>query len=120
MKKLTKKEEEIMQVVWQLGNAFIKDIVEKLPEPKPHYNTVSTMVKILEEKHFLKYEKYGNMYRYTPIISKEIYQGEVVDDVLEKYFDNSYVNMIAHFAGKEKISESEITEIINLIKSQQS
>ena len=120
MKKLTKKEEEIMQVIWHLGKAFIKEIVDELPEPKPHYNTVSTMVKILEEKEFVKHEKYGNMYRYQPLVPKETYQGEVVDDVLEKYFDNSYINMIAHFAKKENMSEREVNEIIQLIKSNQS
>ncbi len=117
MLKLTKKEEEIMQVIWTLEEAFIKEVVDRLPIPKPHYNTVSTIIKILEEKGFVKHVKFGNMHRYMPLVSKDDYQTDAVDDIIEKYFDNSYMNLIAHFANKEKINESELKEIISLIKS---
>ncbi len=120
MQKLTRKEEEIMQVLWTLNKAFVKEIQEELPEPKPHYNTVSTMIKILEEKGFLGRKKFGNMYQYFPIVEKTTYQSDAADDLLEKYFDGSSVNIIAHFAKKEKMSDQEIQEIISIIQSNQS
>ena len=117
MQKLTRKEEEIMQVLWRLEKAFVKEILDELPEPKPHYNTVSTMIKILEEKDFIDRKKLGNMYQYFPIVAKTTYQSDAADDLVEKYFDGSSVNIIAHFAKKENMSEEEIKEIINLIQS---
>lgn len=120
MQKLTRKEEEIMQVLWNLEKAFVKEVQELMPEPKPHYNTVSTMIKILEEKDFIGRKKIGNMYQYFPVVAKETYQSDAADDLLEKYFDGSSVNIIAHFAKKENMSESDIQEIIGLIKASQS
>ena len=109
-----------MQEIWKQGKAFIKDIVDALPAPKPHYNTVSTVLKILQEKGFVDYVKYGNVYQYFPVVSIDAYKTEEVDDLLEKYFDNSYVNMIAHFAKKQDMDQKEIDEIIKLIKSNKS
>lgn len=120
MLKLTKKEEEIMQIIWRLNQAFIKEIVASLPEPKPHYNTVSTIVKILEDKGFVTHKKFGNVKQFQPVVSKDSYQTEAVDDIIEKYFDSSYKNLIAHFADKEKINESELKEILKLIQSKKS
>ncbi len=109
-----------MQEIWKQGKAFIKDIVDALPAPKPHYNTVSTVLKILKEKNFVNHKKYGNVYQYYPLVSKDEYKTGAVDDLLEKYFDSSYVNMIAHFAKKEDMKKEEIDEIISLIKAKQS
>lgn len=120
MQKLTRKEEEIMQVLWGLKKAFVKEIQEELPEPKPHYNTVSTMIKILEEKGFIDRKKFGNMYQYFPVVAKTSYQSDAADDLVAKYFDGSSVNIIAHFAKKENMSEAEIQEIIKMIKSNKS
>lgn len=117
MKKLTKKEEEIMQALWSLEKAFVKDIVDALPEPKPHYNTVSTMLKILEEKNFIDHVKYGNMYQYHSVVTKDMYQRDAVGDLIEKYFDNSYANLVAHFAKNENISQAELEEILTTIKN---
>jgi len=105
-----------MQVFWELDKAFIKEVVDKLPEPRPHYNSVSTMVRILAEKGFISHESFGKTHRYYPIISKEEYQKTVVSDVLGKYFDNSYSKMITFFAKEEKINEAELQKIIELIK----
>lgn len=116
MKKLAKREEQIMQVLWKLEKAFVKDVIEELPEPKPHYNSVSTMIRILEEKGFISHETFGKTHRYFPLISKEAYQNTVVNDVVEKYFDNSIPKMVSYFAQKEEINEEELQEIINLIK----
>ncbi|MDB4926576.1 BlaI/MecI/CopY family transcriptional regulator [Mucilaginibacter sp.] len=117
MQKLAKREEQIMQVIWTLDKAFIKEIIQELPEPKPHYNSVATMVKILEEKGFLSHETIGNIYQYYPTISKEEYQKHAMKDIVSQYFDNSYSRMLAFFAKEQKLTESELNDIINIIKS---
>ncbi len=120
MAQLTKREEEIMQVIWDLENPFIKEIWEALPEPRPHYNTVATLVKFLEKKGFIGKEKLGNTYRYFVLINKEDYREEHIEELKTKYFDNSLPNMLAHFAKKEKLSEEEIARLIKIIKSNNS
>ena len=116
MQKLTKREEEYMQVLWTLEKAFVKDIIAELPDPKPHYNTVATIIKILEEKGFVAHESFGNSHRYFPLIAKEDYQKSEVKDMISNYFDNSYKNMVAYFAKEENISTEELESIIALIK----
>jgi BlaI family penicillinase repressor len=118
MQKLAKREEQIMQACWQLENAFIKEIIQEMPDPKPHYNTIATMVKILEDKGFLGHEIIGNVFRYYPVISKDTYQKHAMKDIVSQYFDNSYPSMLAFFAKEQKISADELNEIVNLIKSQ--
>lgn len=117
MQKLAKREEQIMQAFWSLGKAYIKEIIPELPDPKPHYNSVATMVKILEEKGFLDHDTVGNIYNYYPKISREEYQKHAMKDIVSQYFNNSYPSMLAFFAKEEKISETELDEIVNLIKS---
>ncbi len=118
MQKLAKREEQIMQACWHLERAFIKDIIAEMPEPKPHYNSVATMVRILEEKGFLDHETFGNTFRYYPVISKDQYQNHAFDDMVKQYFNNSYPRMLAYFAKEQKISKEEIDEILEIIKSQ--
>jgi len=120
MKKLTEREEQIMQVIWQKDEAFIRDVVERLPKPKPHYNTVATIVKILVKKGFLKSEKVGNTDRYSPKVSIEDYRKEDIKDIKKKYFGNSLPKMMAHFAKQEKLSDQEIKELVAIIKSKKS
>ncbi len=120
MQKLGKREEQIMQVVWQLGQAFIKDIIDALPEPKPHYNTVATMAKILKEKGFLADEKLGNTYRYTPRVTLEAYRQQDVANIKQKYFGNSFSKMLTYFAREEKLSDEEVDELVRLIQSRKS
>ena len=120
MQKLAKREEQIMQALWQLEKAFVKEIIEELPAPKPHYNTVSTIIRILRDKGFVAHKTYGNTHQFYPVISKEEYQqgavGDVVKDVIENYFDNSYSKMVTHFAKEDKISESELEQIMKMIR----
>lgn len=118
MQKLAKREEQIMQACWHLGKAFIKEIIAELPDPKPHYNSVATMVRILEEKGFLGHETLGNTFQYYPVISKEQYQNHAFDDIVKQYFNNSYPRMLAYFAKEQKISREELKEILELIQSQ--
>ena len=116
MMKLAKREEQIMQVFWDLNKAYIRDIIPLLPDPKPHYNSVATMIKILEEKGFLDHETAGNMHIYFPVISRENYQKFALKDVVSQYFDNSYPRMLAFFAKEQNLSEKELNEIVNIIK----
>ena len=118
MQKLGKREEQIMQVVWQLEKAFIKEIIDELPEPKPHYNTIATMVKILADKGFLHAEKIGNTYQYSPLVQLAEYRKQDVSTIKQKYFGNSFTKMIAHFAKEENLTNEEIDELVNIIKSQ--
>ena len=118
MQKLAKREEQIMQAAWHLGKAFIKEIIAELPDPKPHYNSVATMVRILEDKGFLAHETFGNTFRYYPAITKEQYQKHAFGDIVRQYFNNSYPSMLAYFAKEHSMSQEELNEILEIIKSQ--
>jgi BlaI family penicillinase repressor len=117
MIKLAKREEQIMRVFWDLEKAFIKEIIPHLPDPKPHYNSVATMVKILEEKGFLGHDTVGNVYQYFPTVSREDYQKHAMKDIVSHYFDNSYPRMLAFFAKQQNLSEKELNDILEMIKS---
>ncbi len=117
MIKLAKREEQIMHVFWDLNKAFIRDIIPLLPDPKPHYNSVATMVKILEDKGFLAHETAGNMYCYFPVIKREEYQQFALKDIVSQYFDNSYPRMLAFFAKEQNLTGKELDEIVNIIKN---
>ncbi len=116
MQKLAKREEQFMRVLWNLEKAFVKEIISELPNPKPHYNTVATIFKILEEKGFVDHKTYGNSHQYYPLLTKENYQKGAVSDMVMNYFDNSYMNMVTYFAREEKISTEELESIIKLIE----
>jgi BlaI family transcriptional regulator, penicillinase repressor len=116
-KNLTNKEEEIMQALWKLEKAFVKEIVPLLPDPKPHYNTVSTTVRKMEIKGFVGHEAFGSTHRYYPLISKEDYRTKFVVRTLHNYFENSYKDLVSFFAKEEKISPEELKEIIDIIEN---
>ena len=116
MKKLTTKEEEIMQVLWRLKKAFVKEIIQELPDPKPHYNTTSTVIRKMENKGFVGHEPFGGSHRYYPIISKESYRSQHLSSTLQNYFENSYKSMVSYFASEKKISAEELREIIKIIE----
>jgi len=106
-----------MQIFWKVERAFIKDVITEMPEPKPHYNTMATMIKILEEKGFLSHETVGNIFKYFPLVSKESYQRFAMKDIVSHYFNDSYSSMLTFFAKEQKISEEELKDIIKLIKT---
>jgi BlaI family penicillinase repressor len=116
IKELTRAEEQLMQVLWQLEKAYVKDIIEQLPEPKPAYNTVSTIIRILETKGFVNHKAYGKSHEYFPVISKEQYQNFATEKLLSGYFDNSVNRMLSFFVKKEKIDLKEADEIMKLIE----
>lgn len=116
LKSLTKAEEEIMQALWQLEKAFVKEIVDALPEPKPHYNTVSTIIKILGDKGFVAYESFGKSNRYYPLIDKEEYSKKTMNQFVKKYFEGSFANMLSFFAQEKDISIQDLEAILKELK----
>ena len=116
MQKLTNKEEEIMKILWQLEKAFVKEIKAQLKDDKPHYNTLSTIVRNLEEKKYVGHEAFGNTHRYYPLISKDAYRKKFVNSTIMDYYDNSYKNLVSFFAKEDKISVDELKDIIALIE----
>lgn len=116
MKKLTRKEEEIMNLFWEHGAMFVKEVLNLYNQPKPHFNTISTMVRILESNGFLSHKVYGNSHQYHPIISKEEYHKGTLAGVIKSYFNNSYMSAVSALVKEEKISVDELKELINQIE----
>ena len=117
MEKLTNKEEEILQVIWHLEKAFVKDVVAELPKPKPHYNTISTIIRNMEEKGVVGHNSFGKTHQYYAKISKEDYKKGFMQKTIQNYFENSYKNVVSFFAQEEKISVKELKEIISIIEN---
>lgn len=113
IKELTKAEEQVMQILWKLEQAFVNDILEKIPEPKPAYNTVSTIVRILEKKGFVDHEAFGKTHRYFPLISKSDYTKAYFKNFLSNYFGNSFREMVSFFAKEDNMSLSDLEELMN-------
>ena len=116
MKELTKAEEEVMQVLWNLEKAFVKEVLAESKDPKPAYNTVSTIIRILEKKGFIGYEAFGKTHQYFPIISKEDYKTSISKSLLSNYFEGSLENLVSFFAKKEEIDINELDEILTNLK----
>ena len=115
--KLTKAEEHIMHILWQLGKGFIKDILEEFDDPKPAYTTVATVVKILEKKGFVAYREYGKAYQFYPLISKTSYSKKHVNPLFKRYFKGSIKDVITFFAENNKVHTSDIDDAIKVLKS---
>ena len=116
MKTLTKAEEEVMHILWSLNRALVRDILERLPEPKPAYNTVSTVVRVLEKKGFVGHKAYGTTYEYFPLISKEEYTKFHFGKFLEKYFNNSFSQLASFFSKENKLTMQELDEIMKELR----
>ncbi len=116
MEKLTNKEEEIMHILWKLEKAFVKDVLNEIKEDKPHYNTLSTIIRHLVDKGYVGYTAYGKTHQYHPIITKEAYRKGFMNTAISNYFNDSYKNVVSFFAKEEKISIEELKEIIELIE----
>jgi BlaI family penicillinase repressor len=117
MQKLTNKEEEIMHILWTLEKAFVKDVLAEIKADKPHYNTLSTIIRNLEEKGYVSYNAYGKTHQYFPMVSKEDYKTKFMTTAIDNYFNSSYKNVVSFFAKEEKISVDELKEIIKLIEN---
>lgn len=117
MQKLAKREAQIMQIIWTLEKASIKEIAAQIPEPRPHYNSVSTMVKLLKTKGFVREEKQGKAYQYFALVPKEDYQEEIVDEVVKGYFDNSPIKLVNYFAKEQKLDAEDLERLLKMIKN---
>ncbi len=118
-KELTRAEEQLMQVLWQLEKGFVKDVLDQLPAPKPAYNTVSTIIRILEQKGFVDHRAYGKSHEYFPIVSKEQYRAFATEKLMEGYFENSVTGLFSFFAKKNKVDLKEADQILKLIQGMQ-
>jgi BlaI family transcriptional regulator, penicillinase repressor len=121
MKELTRAEEQVMQILWQLKEAIVKQILEKMPDdPKPAYNTVSTVVRVLESKGFVNHKAYGNSHVYFPTVSEEDYKKFAFEKVIKNYFNNSYKNLVSYLVKEQKLNLSELAELILLAERSRS
>lgn len=118
MKRLTRAEEQIMQVLWELESAFVKDIIAHLPLPRPAYNTVSTIVRILEKKGFVGHKSHGKSYEYFTLVSKEEYRKSQFGGFVKNYFENSYKSLASFFTKEENLSLEELEEIKKMIEEE--
>ena len=119
MQKLPNKEEEIMQILWKLEKAFVKEVLAEITEEQPHYNTLSTIIRNLEEKGFVSHNAFGNTHQYFPIVKMEDYRKRFMNTAIDTYFNSSYKNMVSFFAKEEKISAEELREILAMIEKKQ-
>jgi predicted transcriptional regulator len=116
IKELTRAEEQLMQILWEIGSGFVKEVIELLPEPKPAYNTVSTIIRILETKGFVDHTAFGKSHKYHPIVSKEEYKDFATNKLMNGYFENSVESMFSFFVKNEKIDLNEADEILKMIQ----
>jgi len=115
MKELTKAEETVMQILWQLKEAIVKDIIERMDDPKPAYNTVSTVVRVLETKGFVDHKAYGNSHVYFPLVSEAQYKKFTFDKMMNSYFSNSYQSLVSFIANEKKLDIKQLDELSQLI-----
>lgn len=118
MKELTKAEEQIMQYVWKLEKGFLKDIAEQFPEPRPAYTTVSTVIRVLVKKGFLKYKTYGKINEYYPAVKKNEYTRFFLKGMMKSFFNNSPGKLASFFSNEEDVSVSELEEMKNILEEQ--
>ena len=119
MERLTKREEELMRIFWERGPMFVRELVELADEPKPHFNTLSTMVRGLESKGYLAHEAFGNTYRYYPAVTQQQVGRGSLSGVVGRYFKDSYLGAVSALVEEEKISLDELRELIRTIERQQ-
>lgn len=117
MKELTKAEEQVMKYLWKLEKAFLKDIIDKYPEPKPAYTTVQTVIKVLTKKEFIGYKKFGKTNQYFPLISKEQYFRKHISGVVNNFFNGSIGNFTSFFTDDENLNINQLNEIKDLIET---
>ncbi|HKX86899.1 MAG TPA: BlaI/MecI/CopY family transcriptional regulator [Flavobacterium sp.] len=116
MQKLTNKEEEIMHILWKLEKAFVKEVMAEITEETPHYNTLSTIIRNLEEKGYVAHNAFGNTHQYYPVVTMEEYRKRFMKTAIENYFNSSYKNLVSFFAEEQKISAEELREILDIIE----
>jgi len=113
---LTKAEERIMQILWDLERGFIKDIQEQFPKPKPPYNTISTIVRVLVKKEIISYKSYGGSYQYYPLITREEYRSEQMGRLMSNYFGNSLKEVVSFFSETKDLDVDEVNEALQMLE----
>ena len=116
MEKLTRREEELMRCFWEHGPLFVREIVALSPDPKPHFNTLSTMVRALEAKGYVGHNSFGSTYQYYPLITEEEFSRSTLGSVISRYFENSYLGAVSALVEEEKISVDELRRLIDRIE----
>jgi len=119
MKVLTKAEEQVMQVLWKLNKSFLREIVESMPAPKPHQNTVATLLKILIDKEFVSVNVMGRQHEYYPLVTKEEYSKRTMKQMVKGYFEGSFSNVVSFMVKENNISVEELESLLQQIKKQQ-
>ncbi|WP_113664191.1 BlaI/MecI/CopY family transcriptional regulator [Pedobacter nanyangensis] len=114
MRELTKAEEQVMLILWELKEAIVKDVIDRMEDPKPAYNTVSTVIRVLEGKGFVDHKAFGNTHVYFPIITEEQYRHFAFDKVMSNYFENSYESLVSFLVKEKNMDVSQLDEIIAL------
>jgi len=115
MKELTKAEEQVMQILWDIEKGFVNDLIEKFPKPKPAYNTVSTIIRILEKKGFVDHKAYGKTFEYFPVITRDKYSKAFFKGYLNRYFANSFKQLVSFFSKSNNMSIEEMEEIMEML-----
>jgi len=115
MKELTKAEEQVMHILWEIEKGFVKDMMEHFKEPRPAYNTVSTICRILEKKGFIDHKSYGNSHQYYPVISRDEYTSDYLNNMVKNYFSNSLEQLVSFFSKQNKLDIKEAEKIIELM-----
>lgn len=118
LEKLTRREEELMQCFWAHGPLFVRELVEMAPDPKPHFNTLSTMVRTLETKGYLSHKSFGSTYQYYPVVSEAEFSRRTLGNVISRYFENSYMGAVSALVEEEKISVDDLRELLDRIENQ--
>ena len=118
MRELTRAEEQVMQVLWKIHKGFVKDILEHFDEPKPAYNTISTIVRILQEKGFVSHKAYGRTHEYFPVLLKDEYSKGQLKSFVKDYFSSSFEKMVSFFAKEKGITVREMEEIMKIMESE--
>ncbi len=116
MKTLTKAEEDVMQVLWKLDGGFLRDIVNEFPEPRPHQNTVATILKILVEKEFVGIEVFGRMHKYYPLVEKNLYSKGRVKSIVKKYYEDSFSNIVSSMVKENNLSVEDLELLLKQLK----
>ncbi len=118
MKELTKAEEQVMHILWDIKSGFVKDILAKMPDPKPAYNTVSTIVRILENKGFVGHKAYGKTHEYYPLVEKSSYTKKMMNGIMYNYFNNSVKQLVSFFSNEKGLTASELEELKRIIEDE--
>ena len=116
MKKLTEREEHVLQILWELGEGFVKDVIAEFPDPKPPYNTISSIIRILEEKGYVDHKAYGKTHLYFPVVSRKAYRKTVFKKLVSNFFEGSVENVVSHMVNEGELDRDELQKLKTLIE----